>query len=104
VFAVAKIFVDADLSVARARNEHDAAYKSKFHRFSDIILAAMNEPRVRRHDGNLNKIAAKARKQHAKLPREDQATVSARLPRGDIQWLVSDDHIRAATRRFKFSP
>jgi hypothetical protein len=104
VLSIAKIWCDAGLNVGRARREDAPAYKSNFHRYADLLLAAMYEPWSRRHDGNIGEISAQIWKHHAQLPHDEQGKISAKLPRADVQWLVSEDHVRAAARRLKFRP
>jgi hypothetical protein len=67
------------------------------------LLTAVVEPWSKRHDGNFEKMAAELRQLHAELPKDDQKIVSPAPRRSDVQWLVTDDHIKKALARFKKS-
>jgi len=73
-------------------------YKSSFHRFADLVLTALVEPWSVRHDdiGTLKQQIAAAT---ARLPAADRQRVAATPRRCDIDWLVSDDHLKKALRR-----
>lgn len=90
---------------SRARNPLDAAYHSRFHRFADLVLTAVVDPKSNRHDGDQVERLATLRKAHAALPEDIRGSVRAGLPRADAEWLVSEDHLRRALKRLqKTSP
>jgi hypothetical protein len=94
---IASIWRCAGLHPARARDPYDPIYKSKFHRFSDLILTALAEPWTCRHDGDLDHILKSIYEIRAKLPDEFR-TVSAALRQCDQGWLVSEHILRQALR------
>lgn len=98
---VARIWRQHGLWPSRARNPFDAAYHSRFHRFTDLVLTAVVEPWSKRHDGDHVERLAKLRAAHAALPKNIRGAVRAGLPRTDTEWLVSEDHLRRALKRFK---
>src|SRR5262249_43513125 len=103
VAAVAAAWNSAGLRAGRALKFGDAAYTSKFHRFCDLVLAALVEPHSRRHEKGLEDIAKKAWAQQRRLPRADQKHVRGGLPPRDTHWLVTDRCLREGLRRFKKS-
>src|SRR5262245_48381989 len=54
VSALALLWKAAGLSPGRAHREGDPSYKSKFHRYSELILTAVAEPWAQRHSGDLD--------------------------------------------------
>jgi hypothetical protein len=82
----------------RAMHPSDPNYRSHFHRFTDLVLTAIVEPRSKRHDADRDEIAKKASEVDRKLPPDLTHIVSATLPRSDIEWIVSEDHIRKALK------
>jgi hypothetical protein len=94
---VAFLWRSVGLHPTRARDPGDPIYKSKFHRFSDLILAALAEPWTHRHDGDLDNIRKRVYEVRSKLPDEFR-TVSAALRQCDQGWLVSEHILRQALR------
>jgi hypothetical protein len=84
------------LRPGRANHPGDANYKSRFHRFSDLVLTAFMEPSSLRHDGDLTEIRQKLRRSHLALPADWRGGVDAGLRLSDREWLISEDHLRRA--------
>jgi hypothetical protein len=99
VAVVADVWRHAGLRPSRAGHVEDPTYKSKFHRFADLVLTAIIEPGARRHDVNLQDLRQRTRLAHAKLPPEVRRIVSPALRRADVEWLISSNHIDKALRR-----
>jgi hypothetical protein len=95
VAAVAEIWLQHGLRPGRAVDAH---YRGKFHRFVDLVLTAVVEPWSKRHDGDEGETAASLRKAHARLPEDIRKVVSPALRRSDVEWLVSEGHLRRALR------
>jgi hypothetical protein len=98
VAVVAMLWRKLGLRPTRATRRWDPKYKSRFHRFVALVLTAMTEPSSRRHDENIELIADKIRAAHARLPPELRQLASPRLRRADVEWLVSEDHVKKALR------
>jgi hypothetical protein len=98
VAVVATLWRKAGLRPTRATRRWDPKYKSRFHRFVELVLTAMTEPSSRRHDDNIHLIAHKVWTAHTRLPPESRRLVSPRLRRADVEWLVSEDHVKKAMR------
>jgi hypothetical protein len=98
VAGVAMLWRKVGLLPTRATRRWDPKYKSRFHRFVELLLTAMTEPSSRRHDENIGFIAHKTRAAHTRLPPELWRLVSPRLRRTDVEWLVSEDHVKKALR------
>jgi hypothetical protein len=98
VAIVAALWSKAGLRPTRASRRWDPKYKSRFHRFVELVLTAMMVPSSRRHDGDIDLIAGKIREVHAQLPSELRRFVSPRLRRADVEWLVSEDHVKKALK------
>jgi len=96
VSALALLWQAAGLHPGRAYREGDKSYKSKFHRYSDLILTAVAEPWAQRHTGGLDHMHRRASKARAGMPREYQA--SAALPPSVTEWLVSEHILRKGLR------
>ena len=92
VSALARLWKAAGLRPARAFREGDWSYKSRFHRYSDLILTAVGEPWAHRHSGNLDHMRRQSYKARAGMPREYQA--SAALPPSAAEWLISEHILR----------
>lgn len=103
VFDLMVIWRRMRLPTGRARNDASPQYKSKFHRFADLVLTALCEPQARRHNADLESIRQQAWLVHARLSTEDKKLISASLPRADRQWMVSEAHIKAALRGSQIS-
>jgi hypothetical protein len=99
VAAVAEVWRRAGLRPSRARHEKDPTYKSRFHRFVDLVLTEIVEPWARRHDGSLDAVRRQTRLAHEKLLPEFRSIANPALRRADVEWLVSTDHIAKALRR-----
>ena len=93
---VGEVWKAYGLKPSRARDESDPKYTSRFHRFCDLVLTALLDPRSLRHDENLDQIRQEIRASHLKLPPEWRKQVGNLLPLRDQQWLVSDDHLKRA--------
>ena len=98
VAAVVRLWRAAGLRPARARHPKNRKYKSKFHRFVDLVLTAMTEPWARRHEDNLDEVGRKIRKAYAVIPQELRSAIRPGLNRSDTEWLVSEDHVKKALR------
>jgi hypothetical protein len=102
VAAVADVWRRAGLRPSRARDPANSAYKSRFHRFVDLVLTEMVEPWALRHDPSVDDVRQKTRLAHERLPLKLRREISGGLRRADVEWLVSADHItKALRRRFK---
>lgn len=99
--AIAQIWHQHGIRAARARNPWDPAYRGKFHRFVDLVLTAVVDPWSKRYDGDQRNSLEKLRKAHAELPKDIRSAVSAAPRRGDVELLVSEDHIREAVARIQ---
>jgi hypothetical protein len=100
-FALAQLFSQHGIKPGRAMHPADPNYRSKFHRFADLVLTWAVEPWSKRHDSNRQEISAALRRAHAQLPSDIRGSVRYAPRRSDVEWLVSDDHLRAALARFK---
>ena len=98
VAVVARLWRQFDLYPSRATRRGDPKYKSRFHRFVELVLTAMTEPGSNRHNQNIDEIAEQTRAAHAQLPLQIRAKISCALKREDVEWFVSEDHIRKAMR------
>jgi hypothetical protein len=103
VAAVAAAWHDGGLCAGRAFREGDVGYKGKFHRFCDLLLTALVEPRSRRDGEELERFAVQAWARQRLLPRDVQKFVRGGLPRRDTQWLVTAHCLREGLGRFKKS-
>ena len=97
VSALARLWEAAGLHPARAYREGDSRYKSRFHRYSDLILAAVGEPWAQRHSSDLDHMRRKSYKNRAGMPREYQA--SAGLLPSTAEWLISEHILRNGLRQ-----
>ena len=97
VSALALLWEAAGLHPGRANNASDTLYKSKFHRYSDLILTAVAEPWAQRHTGDLEHMQRRAYAARAGMLREYQA--SAALPPSVAEWLVSEHILRKALQK-----
>ena len=96
VSALARLWKAAGLHPGRAYRENDSSYKSKFHRYSDLILTAVAEPWAQRHSGNLDHMRQQIYKARAGMPREYKA--SAGLPPSAAEWLITEHILRKGLR------
>ena len=99
VAAVAEIWVHHRIRPARAVHRSNPNYRGKFHRLVDLVLTAVVEPWSKRHDGDQHETLAKLRKAHAQLPEDFRKVASGVLRGCDVEWLVSDYHLRIALAR-----
>jgi hypothetical protein len=97
--AIAQIWRQHGLRAARARNPWNPAYRGKFHRFADLVLTSVVDPWSKRHDGDQREMLASLHKALAQLPDEYRRIVSPAARRTDVEWLVSEDHVRKALAR-----
>jgi hypothetical protein len=96
VASVANCWRDAGIKPSRARHPEDPAYKSGFHRFVDLVITSILEPWALRHDGALEERAQETWRRHAELPDDFRRIASPSLRRSDLEWIVSDDHLKKA--------
>jgi hypothetical protein len=96
VSALALLWKAAGLNPGRAYRESDPSYKSKFHRYSDLILTAVAEPWAQRHSDDLDHMRRRAREARAGMPPDYQA--SAALPPSVAEWLISEHILRKGLR------
>ncbi len=101
VVALAEIWLQHGIKPGRAVHPSNPNYQGKFHRFADLVLTSAVEPWSKRHDGPNQKLSATLRNTHAQLPADIRRFVSYAPRRGDVEWLVSEDHVRAAIVRLK---
>jgi hypothetical protein len=103
VVEVAKIWLKFGLRPSRAVSSGNPAYKSRFHRFSELVLTAVVEPNALRHEAGISDLLQKRRKNHAALPKEYRAIATPALDRSDVEWLVSTSHVERALKRIQKS-
>lgn len=96
VEALVAIWQRHGLRPGRATRRWDSNYRSKFHRFADLVLTSVVEPWSRRHDADQVEQLARLREAHAELPKDIRGAVRAGLRRTDAEWLVSENHIKEA--------
>lgn len=96
--ALVPIWKAAGLNPSRASHPANPAYKSKFHRFSDLVLTAVVEPWSRRHDNDRDHMRHLAHRTRMKLPNEYRQICAALSP-SDTGWLVSEHILRKGLRR-----
>jgi hypothetical protein len=101
VGAVADLWKRYGLKPSRSGHAVDTAYRSKFHRFVDLVLTEMVEPWARRHDGSAAESARRLRSAQKSLPKEYRSVASLAQRRADIEWLVGRHHIDEALDRSK---
>jgi hypothetical protein len=96
---VASRWREAGIKPSRARHPEDLKYKSSFHKFVELVITAILEPDSLRHDGGLEERAQAIRRRHAELPHDSRSIASPSLRRSDVEWIVSDDHLKKALVR-----
>jgi hypothetical protein len=101
VEAVVRIWQQHGLRAGRATHEWDSTYRSKFHRFADLVLTSAVDPWSKRHDSDQAERLARLRKAHAELPEDIRQSIRATPPRSDVEWLVSEDHVKKALGRIQ---
>jgi hypothetical protein len=94
VQATATLWRAQGLHPTRARDAAHPSYVSHFHRYVDLVLTAVIEPWVRRHDDDVDRHAEAVWDAHAQLPEELKAGVSSEPGRADRELLVSEDHLK----------
>jgi hypothetical protein len=98
VSSVAVLWRDNGLSAGRAYHYDNRQYRSRFHRFVELVLTAVTEPGSNRHTADLDEIRRQIYKNLARFPLEVRANVDKGPRREDREWLVSEDHIRKALK------
>src|SRR5262249_12673751 len=93
---IAALWRENGLPATRANYPGHPEYKSKMHRFADLVLTAVAEPGSNRHGPDLEAIAQRIWAKHAQLDPELRNEISKKLKREDREWLVSDGHVRKA--------
>jgi hypothetical protein len=101
VGAVSKIWLQHGLRPVRAV---DSRYPGRFHRFVDLLLTAVVDPWSKRHDGDQGEMAAGLRKARSRLPEDFRKVVNPALRRIDVEWLVSEGHLRTALQPIQKMP
>ena len=99
VAGVASRWREAGIKPSRARHPGDLKYKSSFHKFVELVITAILEPWTLRHDDGLEERAQAIWRRHAELPHDFRSIASPSLRRSDVEWIVSDDHLRKALAR-----
>ena len=88
VAGLKKIWLAAELKPGRAIAFLDDSYRSKFHRFAELIYVAMAAPWALRHEDRNSQV---------------EAQPWLALGRTDYEWQISDDHVRnGLSASFKF--
>jgi len=98
VSRLAEVWRQGGLRASRATHPENPLYKSRFHRYAELVLTAMAEPWAKRHNGNafLDTLRRDIRRAHAKLPGDVRAGVSATLRRPDQEWLIADEYLKGS--------
>lgn len=104
VEVVARTWKATGLKPSVARHDADPSYKSRFHRFCDLVVAAVIEPWTHRHDVGLANLLQKKRANYLSFPAKYRAVSSPALDRTDVEWLISEDHIRKALKLIQKTP
>ena len=78
VAEIAEIWRLAGLKPSRANNPWTVGHRSRFNRFADLVLTALQEPQAQRHDGNAYALSRAIKRAHASLPEEIRPLVSCR--------------------------
>ncbi len=101
---LALIFLNQDLRPSRARIDGKLKYKSRFHCFADLVLAAFIEPSTLRHDEEvLNDLTIKTYANCHIFPADARNLISRALGQAHTSWLVNESHIRKAQHNFNKS-
>ena len=96
VIALAETWELHRLKPSRSVRATDPSHRSKFHRFAELVLTWAVEPWSKRHDADFAQHLATLRKHHAQLSSDTRRLTSPAPRRSDTQWLVSEDHVKAA--------
>jgi hypothetical protein len=99
VAAVVDVWLQHGIKPTRSVRFSHPNYRGKFHRFADLVLTAAVEPWSKRHDDDQHQLSERLRNAHAQLPSDIRKFVSGAPRRCDVEWLVSDDHVRRALSR-----
>jgi hypothetical protein len=99
VAVVATLWRRIGLRPSRATHPENPKYKSRFHRFVELVLTAMTEPWSNRRSHDIDQIARGAWAAHARLAPEIRTKISARLRREDREWLVTSEIFRVGGTR-----
>ena len=99
VAKVAALWRESGLRPSRAVAPDDPAYRSRFYRFVEFVLTAMTEPDVQRHLISENATRMRIEKAYRRLPEEYRQIARSGPRRADVEWLVSDDHVKKALRK-----
>ena len=83
---LAEIWQQAGLKPSRAIAYLDDSYRSRFHRFAELILTAMAAPWAL---------------QHNRRNWSNEREPSKAMQRADYHWLVSDDYVRGVLRQIQ---
>ncbi len=83
---LAEIWQQAGLTPSRAIAYLDDSYRSRFHRFAELILTAMAAPWAL---------------QHNRRNWSDEREPWKAMQRADYHWLVSDDYVRGVLRQIQ---
>jgi hypothetical protein len=89
VTEVANAWIAAGRKPGRAWHSADREYRGPFHEFAELVLTAVIEPHTRRHGRGEDEIPGDAKK--------------GSMRRIDIEWLVSDDHLKKALGRSRLA-
>jgi|GEM_PF-2554040 len=93
----ADVWRQHELVPTRGRNPNKPKRRSVFHRFTDLVLLTMTTPEAVRHDhAAVEQMKAGTYHQHILLPPTIRTKVSGAIRRQDVEWLVSDDHVKKA--------
>ena len=93
----AEVWRQHKLVPTRGRNPNKPERRSVFHRFTELVLLIVTTPEAVRHDRvAVEQMKARAYQQHILLPPTIRRKVSGAIRRQDVEWLVSDDHIKKA--------
>jgi hypothetical protein len=104
VYEVGAVWCRAGLWPGRAADHMDPTYKSRFHRFAELVLTEVVEPNARRHLDCSEALRQEIRKAHTRLPAEIRPSVSSAGRRMDYEWLITDRDVKHAQARLKTAP
>jgi len=93
---IAALWRENGLPATRANCPGHPEYKSRLHRFADLVLTAVTEPGSNRHSPDLEQITQRSWAKHAQLDPELRNKIGKELKREDREWLVTDGHVRKA--------
>jgi hypothetical protein len=95
---LAEVWRQGGLQPSRAIHPENPRYKSRFHRYAELVLTTMAEPWAKRHNGDvvLDTLRMDIWRAHANLPGDIRPGVSATLRRSDHEWLIADEYLKAS--------